>query len=226
MKYNKQWKLLMETDDVCSNVTNQATILLSYDMWKKRIKNPSSHFKLNWRWYLNNECTTIDNALFSTIELPMWLQVAMGTCCNKRPLTSKEIIRISEVNKTTLYKICKKLDKLLLPSLKQSGAAMEWYIKVVSQHKYKFLGGAELARIRIDMGLDKSECPICLDDKVNNDDVLILSCGHIICTACALCHWPVAKASSNSNISPVSWKRHWRKCNASCPLCRISLAAA
>lgn len=185
MKYNKVFKRMLEDDDVIRNIENKKKLLLSYDAWKQQIKRSTAHFALNWRLFLSKECSTIDETIFG--------RKAQYTWCfhsNIRILTDIEKIRICDLNKTTLYKICKKIDKQMLKG--RGREARSWYENACSKRLFRFLGGQEIAKIKVQMGMIDPECPVCWetivlpnDSKFQNLDIFVTRCGHVFCSVCA-----------------------------------------
>ena len=199
MKYNKEWKKYVDLDEI------DLWLAISYDKWKQRIKKGELHFKLNWRIKLEHECERIDNRLFNMGFVDKYIVM-------HQPVDNKEKIKVCELNKKTLYKICKKLDKKLL----KSHDAMQWYVNISRNKRYKFLGCSELCRIRLAMG-EKAECPICFET-VCLENSAITRCCHVFCTECAEKLWNLSKF--------FGYKTQERKIMAAgrygekCPLCR------
>lgn len=192
MKYNKYWKNIIATDHLfqCKWATR---CVLSYDKWKQRCKESNTLYRLNWRLYLTRECEKIDARIFEHRRmLPLW--------CSSHVLSDDEKLKICELNKRTLYKICKKVDKVLL---KQHGSVgMHWYSAVCANHTFRFLGGAELGRIRLN---DDMECPVCWEPFALMTPIVI-RCGHAFCTACASRMWQQPRGA------------------ATCPMCRFPIS--
>lgn len=196
MKYNKEWKRLMETDEY--GPLYKAA--LSYDVWKQRLKHPTVHFQLNWPLYLEQDCKRTDAFIFHTkprCTFPFPFPCSFSFC-NDATLTPKEQLRMSDLNKRTLYKVCKRIDKhLILPTATTplpnnsnsnrhaKGAAMAWYNDAVQTRRYRFLGCPELFRIRIlASGAPlPTECPICLED-IQPASCVATACGHAFCASC------------------------------------------
>ena len=179
MKYNKEWKRFMQEDHV------NPSCALSYDDWKQRIKSQSNHLIMNWRLFLFKDCTEVDRRIFNNNPLIM--------CFSKR-LSDSEKIKLCDLNRRTLYKVCKKLDKRLL---KNGRAAKDWYLKAVEDRKFKFLGCRELTSIRLCM--EPHECPICFEP-LTVENSAITRCCHAYCIECATKMWKLDVLRGYSNI--------------------------
>jgi hypothetical protein len=227
MKYNKEFKQLLVTDEVIRNLPDASSVLLSYDKWKQRIKRPGVHFTLNWRLFLTRECADVDKAIFDFDKrLCSGRGMGMGMCMGwiggllktlgcmgctgcmgcmgcmndeSRGLSDDEKARLCDLNKRTMYKICKKIDKRLL---KKGSAARSFYAKSVSQQAFRFLGGTDLVHIQIQK--HKPECPVCFD--VLTTDCVVTKCCHAFCKGCAERMWA---DSSKKMLCPI--------CRSPCP---------
>lgn len=196
MKYNKFWKYTLATDHVFQCKRAQRCVL-SYNDWKQRCKEPTTLVKLNWCLYLTRECEKLDSRIFKQPR-------AFFCSSNSQCLSDDEKLKICDLNKKTLYKICKKVDKLIV---QKGDGAMKWYTKMCSMHRFKFLGGPELGRLRIRQqnGADH-ECPICFDSLTIECDPVVVECGHAFCAGCAAKMW-------RGNAK-----------GAACPICRFPVS--
>lgn len=201
MKYNKEFKRLLQTDEVlCSLGPEASSLLLSYDLWKQRIKRPTIHFELNWRMFLNKECLSIDEAIFGK---PSCWRCFMA----RRNLADHEKLKICELNKKTLYKICKKVDKRLLKG--ESQLARAFNANANTKFTYRFLGGKELTKLRIAVAKGVNgdwDCPICFET-LDCTNSVVTECGHAFCRACVDHMWQTNKKQATT-----------------CPMCRHCIA--
>lgn len=202
MKYNKEWKRYMAMSAV------DPSCALSYDRWKKRIKQPSVHFTLNWRLLLSRECQAVDERIFGGISV-------LGVCFSRRRLLDEDKVNVCDLNKRTLYKICKKIDRQLL---KDTGkrVAMEWYIAAVRDKAFKFLGCPELVLIRLRQ--KPVECPICFES-VDAATAIVTRCCHVFCQDCATRVWGLDKYALYSKDLQMRMKRA-AVYGPACPVCR------
>lgn len=212
MKYNKEFKKLMETDHVLCNLPDIPSVLISYDRWKQCIKAPSMHFSLNWRLYLAKECGAVDSAIFEK-RSSCW-RCFFGMPRASRCLSDSEKVRVCEINKRTLYKICKKIDKRLL---KKGSEAKAFYTKAVTEQSFRFLSSKELVRLRIAASSSTGafECPVCFDEL--DTKCVITRCGHAFCKACALRMWHLG--NDGLDICSITTRLGER-----CPVCRALVA--
>lgn len=190
MKYNKAWKSFMASDDI------DPRRALSYDKWKQRIKLPSTHFRLNWHLYLLRECEAVDRSVFCDRSLFCWSR-------GERP-KDEELVKLCDLNKRTLYKICKKLDKKMLGCR----SAKLWYGSSLREKRFRFLGCTDLvkARMRCTKQEEVLECPICFDALDDPERCVITRCCHTFCEVCATKMWGRVQAA--------------RERGATCPVCR------
>lgn len=204
MKYNKEFKRLLETDEFICKIPNTSTVVLSYDKWKKRIKCASVHFVLNWRLFLTKECIAIDQAIFSKHQpcSSTWF----GCMRQRSVLSNEQKVRLCEMNKRTLYKICKKIDKQALKS--SAFVARLWYTNMMSNHVFKFLDSKELVEMKLKLGQITADCPICFEP-IQATSSIVTRCGHIICGDCCSHMW-----GASVSLAEASKK------GMHCPLCR------
>jgi len=99
---------------------------------------------------------------------------------SKSLMNMETLIKFAEINNTTVYKVCKKIDKQT-----KTNEGRLWLIRNRDEKKYKFMSGILLTRLRLDIANQIQECPICMDVMGNkNNKSLILNCGHAICLSC------------------------------------------
>lgn len=168
MKYNKEWKRAMAEYEIPSKY------VMSYDKWKRWIKYPTFSFLWNWKRNLYLQCDQIDEALFGNSHKPL---VCISPRSNTK-LHGKDLVRACEINRVTLYKTCKKIDKKLL----HTSEAKNWYQHLLQTKRYQFLGCQELLRARL--VTNACECPVCFENLCDSN-VYINHCCHIVCKICA-----------------------------------------
>lgn len=167
MKYNKEWKRSM------SEYAIPSIYVIPYDKWKKWIKHPTFSFLWNWKRNLYLQCDKIDEALFGTPRVPL--------CTNPNDnitLQGEDMVRACAMNRTTLYKTCKKIDKKLL----HTSEAKHWFKMLVESKRYQFLGCPELLRVKF--SVYAYECPVCFED-LCDINVYMNPCEHMVCKPCA-----------------------------------------
>jgi len=159
---------------------------ISYDKWKKLIKTPTNYFKINWRYHMFQQCDKIEETLFHRKHSSSWFLRSFTHRCNNNRVHPHKVVvddillKVCELNKKTLYKICKKIDKILLPT--GSKEALRWYEWLCRHNRYNFLGCRQLKRIKLMTSFE--ECPVCYEE-VNDTNGYIPNCGHILCNSCA-----------------------------------------
>jgi hypothetical protein len=101
-----------------SKYTNEITkYCLSYKYWKKQIKFRPKFIKIFWKLLLHKQCKRLDLFLFN----------------KKTRLENQDLKELCHINIDTLYKICKKLKKVLKRD------SMIFYMNMIKNNTYIFL---------------------------------------------------------------------------------------
>lgn len=157
MKFGKSWKFQSEELPV-----QLASRCINYKVWKKLVKTVRDHDSLLHK--LKSECKAVDKVMLT--------RQTSGVVCSLVRLSAQDIHNFAALNKQTLYKICKKLDKQL-----GTNKFMQWY----ATRPFAFLGGSQFTRLQLDATQHVDECPVCYDIP---NTVIILDCGHYLCIEC------------------------------------------
>lgn len=190
---------------------------LDYKLWKKRCKQVSIEEALV---LLNTECQQV-NAIFVH---------EYQECCRRPPslfhqcfrkftsttIAPASVLLFAHINATTVYKICKRLQKMSPPS----PIPMMWLASMRASHMYEFLGGHHTAHLEMLRNQSTPyECPICINP-TNPQNVLIYACGHHACISCTLQY---AYAHQNGPIYNGKWYHvlPYAK-RRTCPYCRFA----
>jgi hypothetical protein len=131
----------------------------------------------------------------------------------------KNIYLFAMLQKKTLYKVTKRLDK----KLDSNGAFKKWFREKVDLRKYGILGGFWMKRLSLEIGEageGEEACPVCLESLDKNAmPTIITHCGHVICGDCMEALYQVkGKRGTIRNIL-----EHNRSSDYSairCPICR------
>ena len=166
---------------------------LNYKIWKKRTSN-SDLSEL-----LEIECKHIDKIFHQKQDI---------LSCFSYKNTKLDLYNYAMINKLSLYKIIKRLDKRFKINLRQ------WYNN--NKQNYAFCGGHELTRLQLELFGYKDECPICFDKPKT---VIILDCGHILCHNCVKNIYNIKELSAGIISYSMYHSHHIPKC----PICRLSL---
>lgn len=201
MKFAKQ--LLNMRNHICLEGLKES--ILPYKYWKKYIKyhrddmNPQEIVNT-----LEKQCKYAEQQFVK--ELSYTLKKPLITCCktDKRIQhdISQDLILFSDINRTALYKICKKLQKNGAPNL------MNYYSKA----DFKFIQSHELMFLKMQTET-VHECPICMEEA---NSYVIMDCSHYMCLSCMLkiTNTEKLKATLYNKVSIGVHKFH------SCPFCR------
>jgi hypothetical protein len=155
--------------------SNKLPILLSencldYKRWKKYAKRPPDNS--NIVRLLEHECERVDSVFRKHYR--RCVRTKRSCLCQSNSVCKEDILLFAELNRNTLYKICKRLDKRVSPK----PMTIDWLVRVRKELKFKFICGVEATTLNMTF---PTKCPVCFDD-VN--EVVISKCGHILCVTC------------------------------------------
>lgn len=164
MKFKRTW--IREMAMLPSLLQN---VCINYKRWKK-IKNLG--FDVITR-HLLLDMKVVDDSIANKERFCIF---SLGYC--KRPSAGDEITKMDRykfacLNKTCVYKVCKRLDKRYKLGL------MEWLGHV--RKDFLFMGGFYIKRMECELFGCNEECPICMDE---NKTMMIAECGHAMCIEC------------------------------------------
>jgi hypothetical protein len=208
MKYSKE--LYEKLKKIPSNLQE---VSLNYKAWKKRCKI-SPDFSGEAVVALKTECERIEstfNRYYLGYVQPSWKQCF--ACSKSSEMQPDILLMFAEINATTLYKICKRLQKRYVDPM-----PMQWLISVRASHAYEFLGGHHTTHLILRKSYPSSlECPICMSFK-NRNEMLVYRCGHHACIACTL-HYLSVKSQNGLWYNILKNAPH-----KDCPFCRYQQA--
>jgi hypothetical protein len=156
-------------------------------------------------------------SLFSVFEACKRASVA--SCPPDTGIGSQQVHHFATFNTTTLYKICKRLDKRHATSW-----FTPWFRKAIEDRTIPFVNKKEHSYLALHAHIelpDAEECPVCFDDPTR--DGLVLDCGHLICTKCILNMLDVHKTRGTLH-NLVSHGAYYHPKLAKCPVCRDARA--
>ena len=138
---------------------------ISYKKWKKHTKNGSCNDIVK---ELEKDCKRTDETFKK-----VYSAISKGSCFFT--YFSKDDIKLFvDLNKTSIYKVCKRIDKKISPA----PDARSWLQNSMKSHMYQFMGGWRITSLSINLPV---ECPLCMD---GSERVAISKCGHFMCTQC------------------------------------------
>ncbi len=197
MKYSQHWKKEM---DLLPMFLKHYCI--HYKRWKKCINTP--HKSNTYIDILEKDCLHVDN-IFT-----MYYNSYSKLNCFLKIIDKSLLLRFAILNKTTVYKICKRLDKLVNPSPN----ALQWMNMVQTKLKYNFLGGYMLTSLSIKLPI---ECDICFH---NVNHIAVSKCGHYMCIECLEDMYKMrGKKGTFQNLVDSFYSEHKLTC---CPFCRYN----
>lgn len=173
---------------------------INYKKWKKYTKNSSCNDIVK---ELETDCKKTDETFKKSYDN------LYKTSCLCRSFSKEDLRLFVDLNKTSIYKICKRIDKKLIPS----PHAKTWLQICMSLHTYQFMGGWRVTALSIKLPV---ECPICLD---NTGRIAISRCGHFMCIECLFRFYEIGK-HKGTLLNVIS---HYDNAKLSkCPICRIT----
>lgn len=177
MKYGKEFNKALEELPV--QLRRQC---VDYKQWKKKCQ---SGLDLgNALLTLRSQCDAVENTFQE--EYGSWqesLRRNFLACFhrNKNTVHPETLLRFANTNAKTVYKICKRLQKLT-----QNKVPLDWLTSLRASHTYAFLGGMPTTYLHMKLDAQSViECPICMEDQQLRQ-FLIYSCGHFACISCTL----------------------------------------
>jgi hypothetical protein len=202
MKFAKQ--LLSLRNHLCLEGLKDS--VLPYKYWKKYIKyhkndmNPDEIVNT-----LEKQCKDAEENFVKELSHTLKKKPLIGCCKIDNKIQqdiSHELILFSDINRTALYKICKKLQKNGAPNL------MNYYSKA----SFKFIQSHELMYLKMKIE-SQHECPICMEEA---NSYIIMDCSHYMCLTCMLKMTNTEKLNATP-YNKVSIGIHKFE---SCPFCR------
>lgn len=200
MKFGKYWKTVIEKLPI-----KLQSKTLDYKKWKKiKINNENLIFELT------KECNIVNDILIKNVK-----KNSLFICINKEEKHDKnELYNYALLNKDTIYKICKKLDKKFNCEYYKS-----WLQK--NYNKFLFNNGIYYKKLSLECNKESlSSCPICLENLNENKPSIITDCGHILCYDCILLMYNISNKRGTINNLMKNNNLHKTKI---CPICRSSI---
>jgi hypothetical protein len=198
MKFGKTWR---ERIEGLPAQLRGAT--LDYKKWK-RLAVARRVSSVELKRLLVAECTGVEQALKTYAPVTdgssgvvkaliartcsfLW-GVVMNTCggrlndeTDRRIVSSAQLLDFVALNRDTLRKICKRVDK------RRKGTTA-LVCDVYGAMRFSFLHGSLVSRLELELGMRSAECPVCLWCEALDEDMhlqlVILDCGHTVCTEC------------------------------------------
>lgn len=190
MKYSKEWSARMA--ELPAPMQQASINYIEWRRWMATSKGP-------WLPRLRRECRSIER-MFRRLSR----RCSAG--CFGAPQDPGAVIAFADLNSKTASKLCKRADRHGAGAEK----AMAWLVDVRASHRYGFMGGAELTRLRYMLpDAPSEECPVCLDDL--HADAFVCACGHRMCRAC----------TAQMQRVPIMMNAYWPTYGIlRCPVCR------
>lgn len=204
MKYGKYWRSW-----ICSQDNSIQKHCIQYIKWKKAIMHNPDKIKKDWKNMLYHDCRNVDVFLFPLIDC--------NSCFNFNKKDrilhdNKTRLQLCEQNKTTLYKVCKKMEKRLnIPALK-------FYNDLLKNHVYDFTGSAQKTVLSLESN-EELTCPTC-NNESKDKNYIIMRCGHTIHKSCAFKLWKIVPSG---NVRKDRYHLEKKSFEVKCPCCNDSL---
>jgi hypothetical protein len=201
MKFGKYWK-----DQVKDLPIQLQQTTLSYKNWKK-IEGHNE----NILFELANQCTIASKTIIEYINndsKPLFQ-------CKRRTFNISQLYQYALLNKETLYKICKRLDK------KNNSSQYKRWLRE-HYNDFAFNSGIYYKKIELENNRFSSsleECPICLEEINDKTPFFITNCGHMICYPCTLLMFNITP-KYRGRISVLINRRILYGSEQCCPVCR------
>lgn len=196
MKFQRDW--LRVYNDLPPLLQEQT---LCYKQWKKMIK--FGHVDLLCKLQMQVRKLGV---FIAKLEKD-YHKVYMFQCFRQQTHWNKhDIITFLLLNKTTLYKICKKISK--------KNKTMDAMKYLENTRKSHVLGERFLTFLQTTPS--SIECPICLENK---EQYFIYDCGHLMCMECFVRMNHVKYMRGTLRNAMTINSKYWIKC----PMCRESM---
>ena len=203
MKYGKYWK-----DQVKVLPPQLQQTSLSYKKWKKIEVNNDNIIPI-----LISQCNIASKTIVDHINNDSkFLSIFQ---CKRRTFDITQLYQYALLNKQTLYKICKRLDKK-----NNSNQYKEWLREHYNNFAFNsgiYYKKMELENNRFSSSLE--ECPICLEKINGQTPFFITNCGHMVCYPCTLSIFNITP-SYRGRINVLINRRMLYGSNKCCPVCR------
>ena len=206
MKFGKYWK---KHNEELPNKLQQKT--LCYKKWKKT--NTEIHSE-NIIQNLTDECTIASNTIIEGVKHKK--NISALSCMfngNYQSFDTIQLYQYALLNKQTLYKICKRLDKKF---------ECTQYKTWLQNHynDFAFNGGMYYTKLSLESESEPTlnECPICLDS--GNLPFIITNCGHMICYPCTLLMYNITPKYRGRLSVLINRRNMYDDNQHCCPVCR------
>lgn len=156
--------------------------------------------------FTRNACRICEPTIFDKTLHDIHDMISCHTDRKSMYLDSTKTYEFALLNQLAIRKIIKKMNKrgCFQDTMK------EWYAKYKT--KYNFVQSSILTKLKLGSGIDKFECPICLESI--DDGIVVMECGHGLCVSCAV-HVAGMQGSKGTLMALLSYAR-----NKTCPICR------
>lgn len=231
MKFGKYWT--KHNEELPKNL-QQKTVC--YKKWKKT--TPEIHSE-NILKNLEDECIIASNTVIEGVK-PKKNISALSCICSMQyqSFDTIQLYQYALLNKQTLYKICKRLDKKFKCTQYKTWLQNHYndfafnggmyYTKLLLESESEYFSGkhskyyegssaSELRRIFLESS--ENECPICLDSS-GKLPFIITNCGHMICYPCTLLMYNITPKYRGRLSVLINRRNMYDDNQRCCPVCR------
>lgn len=213
MKFGSKWKAA-----VANLPLPLQKSCLSYKKWKKLSKGCDATGSLA---LLEKDCqqtNKVFKACFRILHKEPMCSGMFSLCLLKHNtyrthITPEDLYAFAQLNKTALYKICKRMDKR-----QHVDAYRSWLHS--HYHEYLFNYGLYIKRLSLEASPDISDsCPVCFKEiqKSTSEPFIITRCGHVFCLDCILSIYGI-KGTKGTLRNLIAYAEYNRV--VMCPICR------
>jgi hypothetical protein len=224
MKYGIQWKRQCA---LLPAILADASI--NYKHWKKASSKSDTSALMREMEIELTRANRVFMLCYNTLYRSKRSRVLLSrTCCYAinaqiaSQVTPASLNNFASMNATTLYKVCKRIDKKQSESTR---TMQKWMTSLKDSKVYDILGGFRLTRLQLDCGLQTPmSCPICLQEE--GEAWMILQCGHYVCCNCMfdLLQLRGVRGTLHNILSYGAVKQSCNPHTKTCPICRYARA--
>jgi hypothetical protein len=202
-----------------SQSDNQKTIMKFGQSWKSACMSLPDRLRshvINYKIYKKETKWTTSSVFLDKLQRDV-KSINHFWKCALKSLPTEILLSFIKLNKTCLYKICKRADKRF-----HTNIFLEWHGQYKAGPLSGIFGNFIQKKIEYqDLHLSLEMCPICLDEECKNG--ILMYCGHVVCVDCLKEMLGVQKCIGTlTNV--IAHGRVLNRSHSFCPVCRSQFA--